>query len=210
MAGTSLDDTPGDRLRQARIDAGYSSAAAGARAGGFHPQNLRDHEAGRRGISPGQAAAYERVFGRSATWVLYGDAGEDYGASAAVVGKVGAGGIIAAISDGVRENERAPLPPGSPRGVSALIVEGEAMWPAYAGGDVIYYGERTEKLDEIRDRLLDRECVLRTVDGRDMVRRLEAAGAPDRFTLTSYNAPPIRDVEVWWAAPILWVRKSGS
>jgi len=205
-----MANTPGDRLQQARVGAGYASAAAAARGCGFHPQNLRDHEAGRRGISPAQATAYGRAFGSSATWILYGDAGESYGASAAIIGVIGAGGIITPPSGSVSERDGAPLPPGAPRGVQALVVGGDAMWPAYADGDVIYYAEKTESLDQIRDRLMGRECVLRTVDGRDMVRRIEAAERSDRFTLTSYNAPPIRDVELWWAAPILWVRKSGT
>lgn len=48
----------GYRLRKARVDAGYETAADAARAFGWHPQNVRDHEADRRGVSPEQAAIY--------------------------------------------------------------------------------------------------------------------------------------------------------
>lgn len=65
-------ESPGERLRHARKAAGFDNAADAARERGFHPQNLRDHEAGRRNISADHAAAYGRAFKVSPTWILYG------------------------------------------------------------------------------------------------------------------------------------------
>jgi SOS-response transcriptional repressor LexA len=64
--------TAGERLRTAREEAGYSNAADAARAFGFHPQNLRDHEADRRKISPAHAAAYAKAFRVDRDWLLFG------------------------------------------------------------------------------------------------------------------------------------------
>lgn len=64
--------TVGERLRKARVAAGYSSASAAAEAFGWHPQNVRDHEAERRGVSPDQAERYARAYRSTAEWLLFG------------------------------------------------------------------------------------------------------------------------------------------
>lgn len=65
--------TPGERLRDARVKAGYETAADAARQFEWHPQNVRDHEADRRKISPDQARRYARAYKITPTWLLYGD-----------------------------------------------------------------------------------------------------------------------------------------
>lgn len=69
-------DTPGERLKAARVAAGYDSAAKAARAFGWHPQNLADHEANRRGIKPDQAKQYAKALKTTPEDILYG-AGAD-------------------------------------------------------------------------------------------------------------------------------------
>lgn len=212
------ESTPGERLRAARERAGYASAAAAARAHRIHPQNLRDHEAGRRGVSPAHAAAYARAFGCSASWILYGEGGAGFGArfeagrrGGRLVGRVGAGGRVEPLSEGVGEDDAAPAPPeffsDAPAGVRVLRVAGDAMWPAYADGNLIYYADGWSDAASIRARLIGRECVVLTASGEEYVRRIEAGPSPDRFTLIGYNAPPMRDVALARAAPIVWVRK---
>lgn len=60
------------RLKQARIEAGFDSARKAAAAKGLHPQNLSDHEAGRRQMAARHAAAYGLAFGVSPEWILFG------------------------------------------------------------------------------------------------------------------------------------------
>lgn len=69
--------TVGERLKQARIAAGYDSAAAAAEAFGWHKQNVRDHEADRRGVSPDQADRYARAYRTGPAWILFGRGSPD-------------------------------------------------------------------------------------------------------------------------------------
>lgn len=73
MDGAEFDG-PGERLKAARVKAGYATASAAATAFGWHPQNVRDHEAGRRGISPEQAIMYARAYRTTPGAILYGEA----------------------------------------------------------------------------------------------------------------------------------------
>lgn len=69
----------GKRLKQAREYAGYETAADAARALKLHPQNVRDQEAGRRGIDGPQFTQYARDYGVNLEWLVSGQ-GEMTGA----------------------------------------------------------------------------------------------------------------------------------
>jgi transcriptional regulator with XRE-family HTH domain len=71
--------TPGDRLRQARLMAGFRSAAKAAEALGVSASVIRSHENGQRGISPEQAQGYAEAFDIDAAWLLYGEIEEAEG-----------------------------------------------------------------------------------------------------------------------------------
>ncbi|WP_242186555.1 helix-turn-helix domain-containing protein [Sphingomonas sp. CARO-RG-8B-R24-01] len=60
----------GNRLRQAREDAGYVSAAAAAREFGWNEGSYRHHENGTRGFDSEQAAIYGKVYEVSPSWLL--------------------------------------------------------------------------------------------------------------------------------------------
>jgi hypothetical protein len=62
----------GKRLAEARRAAGFETAADAAKAYRWHPQNVRDHEAGRRGVDPQQADDYARRYKIQVQWLLYG------------------------------------------------------------------------------------------------------------------------------------------
>ena len=81
----------GERLRAARLAAGYDSASEAARQCRFHPQNLRDHEAGRRKISGPQAIAYAAAFNTTASQLLFGENGGTNNAALPIRGAVQAG-----------------------------------------------------------------------------------------------------------------------
>ena len=63
---------PHDRLRAARVHAGYPSAAAAARAFGWGGETYKSHEAGTRGIKVDVAATYARALRVDPEWILYG------------------------------------------------------------------------------------------------------------------------------------------
>jgi hypothetical protein len=62
----------GKRLAEARIAAGFMTAADAAKRYRWHPQNVRDHEAGRRGVDPLQADEYARRYNILVEWLLFG------------------------------------------------------------------------------------------------------------------------------------------
>ena len=61
-----------DRLRQARKEAGYTSAAEFARAHRLSEETYRSHEKGRRGLTVSAAKQYGRILGVSQAWLLTG------------------------------------------------------------------------------------------------------------------------------------------
>lgn len=62
----------GERLRQARIEAGYSSASAAARAHGWKNSTFIAHENGQNDFDAEQAQEYAKAFKTSAEWLLWG------------------------------------------------------------------------------------------------------------------------------------------
>lgn len=65
-----MNDVMPDRLRTARIKAGYDSAAEAARAFGWEVPAYRHHENGTRGITVEAAKRYARAFRVNPGWLL--------------------------------------------------------------------------------------------------------------------------------------------
>ncbi|WP_246788745.1 helix-turn-helix transcriptional regulator, partial [Bartonella sp. M0193] len=63
----------GQRLREARLKAGFSSATKAADAIGVSHSTYRAHENGQNDFSPEDAAIYGRKFGVSASYLLTGE-----------------------------------------------------------------------------------------------------------------------------------------
>lgn len=68
--------TRGDRLKQARRDAGYKSAAEAARALGIPYPTFASHENGSRKFEADEASVYARKFKVETDWLLYGRTGK--------------------------------------------------------------------------------------------------------------------------------------
>lgn len=140
-------DSPGRRLRAARIAAGYATAADAARAIGEHPQNVRDHEADRRGISPEKAAIYARAYDVPAATILFGPghtSGSDVTAGqnirmVGVVGEIRAGVFAEVPADPPEPWEMVPvsLPEYARAHLYALHVVGRSMDRYYPDGTVV-------------------------------------------------------------------------
>lgn len=74
-------NTPKDRLKAARSEAGYESPSDAARAfKDINVNTLISHENGNRAISRKAAEKYATAFGRTAGWILFGEdsTGEDF------------------------------------------------------------------------------------------------------------------------------------
>lgn len=143
-----MTSTPGERLRQARKAAGFETAADAARAIGEHPQNVRDNEADRRGITPEKAELYARAFRVSAAWLLFG--AEDHATASVaparddlrmvgVVGEVRAGAWQEIPAEQPEPVEFVPvaLPEYARASLFALTVVGRSMDRHYADGSIV-------------------------------------------------------------------------
>lgn len=135
-----------------------------------------------------------------------------------VVGRVSGGGAI----ETEWENQTEPLfeiELPFPLGEDAIgfQITGESMWPKYDPDDVIVVSRHGEPLDG----LLGFEAVVRTgardEPGSRYFKRIIRAGTPGLFDLESYNAPPMRNRQVGWAAGLIarvpasrWRRLNGA
>lgn len=139
--------TPGERLKAARIAAGYETAADAARALNEHPQNVRDHEAGRRTIKPEHAAAYGRLYKVTPAFVLFGEghastsgvAENDDVRMVGVVGEVRAGAFAEIPDEQMEPREFIPvnLPEYARANLYALHVVGRSMDRHYPDGATV-------------------------------------------------------------------------
>ena len=87
----------------------------------------------------------------------------------------------------------------------AIEVRGESMLPIYRPGDYLLCSRRRGTGIEA---CLNKDCVVKTDQGEGFVKKLVVGAVPDTFTLISYNAAPIENVRLIWAAPIIWVKRN--
>lgn len=153
--------TRGERLRQARREAGFSSASEAARALGVAVSTYNAHERaetpGARDFGTDDASVYGRRFGVSASWLLLGKepktppAGEGFRAAPELVTDNDPLPVYAAAEGGdgniivsVEEIERSPRP-YMLQGVGdayGILVTGDSMIPAFRPGDVAWVNPR--------------------------------------------------------------------
>ena len=88
----------------------------------------------------------------------------------------------------------------------AIMVRGESMAPVYRNGDVLICSRRR---GEDLTHALNRDCVVKTDDGRCYIKFLLRGDDPGRFRLRSYNVsfPDMENETLEWAAPVMWVRR---
>ena len=88
----------------------------------------------------------------------------------------------------------------------AIMVRGDSMAPVYRDGDILVCSrQRGSDLSTA----LNRDCVVKTVDGRCYIKFLLRGEKSGRFRLRSYNVsyPDLEDEVLDWAAPVMWVRR---
>lgn len=157
----------------------------------------------RRGVTTETLNALAPVLETTASWLLEGVSGSPTQSTLRVVGRVGAGAEI------LPEFEQIPpegldevelLLPQREEAV-AFTVEGSSMWPRYNAGDVVVCGEREHDPAAIAGQ----EAAVRTGDGKRYLKTIRRGSVSGTFDLESHNAPPIRNVSIEWAAPILLI-----
>lgn len=122
-------------------------------------------------------------------------------ASVPLLGTIGAGGQIAFFKDD-HEFETVPRPPLSPGPLMALSVSGDSMLPKYEPGDIIYV---RRDHDGVLPAYIGNYCAVHTTDGGTYLKILAQGSELGRYTLRSLNAADMENVEVVWAAPVLFI-----
>jgi DNA-binding Xre family transcriptional regulator len=117
-----------------------------------------------------------------------------------LVGKIGAGGAI--LFEEYDEPREVPRPPAASGPLVALEVQGDSMLPRYDEGDIIYIRRDHQG---VLPEYLGHHCAIHLADGGTFLKILEEGTEPGRYTLRSHNAADMRNVEVVWAAPVLFV-----
>jgi phage repressor protein C with HTH and peptisase S24 domain len=123
-----------------------------------------------------------------------------------LAGKIGAGGAIAYFPDD-GEAKYVPRPPLAPGPLMAFQVSGESMLPKYEPGDIIYI---RRDHDGVLPEYLGTYCAVHLSDGGTYIKRLTAGSELERYTLRSLNAEDMENVEVIWAAPVLFIMPQRS
>lgn len=122
-----------------------------------------------------------------------------------IVGYIGAGGTV--VFEEFATEESVPRPPSISGQLEALVVRGDSMFPKYKDGDIIYIQRHH---DGLLDTYIGEECAVRLESGETYLKQLIKGSEPEKFTLISINAPPIEDVDVEWATPVLFVMPARS
>lgn len=97
------------------------------------------------------------------------------------------------------------------KGTDVRLISDDAMAPLYNLGE--YVGGVKRMGEEIASHALNYNCIVKTVEGDCCVRRVTRGAEPNRYTLVCLNPnaqvedPLLYNVELEWAAPILWHRK---
>lgn len=203
-SGADMANGLSDRLRNARMSAGYERAIDAINAFGWSKQYYQ-HERGEREPSKGALEKYARAFNVSIDWLQTGR-GRGPGSQnrVALVGRVITGAFVKEFEASSRR-ETVEKSPDDTESIAAAIVDGSELFPSYRKGDVIYW-----RAPEDPELLIGQECMITLLDGRRVIAGLEKGSRPGRYTLVSYvsGIPPLRDAEITEAAFVTFVRRA--
>lgn len=190
----------GRRLKEARLRAGYPSAAQAAQAFGWPESTYRTHEKGTRTIGLDDADRYARRYKVSPVYLLHG-VGEPETSLIPLMGYIGAGAEIDpdyAPDDGLADIElRFPIA----KGAITFQVRGDSMMPRYDPGDVIVcWRVATRSLESCYGKAI----ACQTTGGKRYLKRVVEGGKKNTVDLESLNlnTPTMRGVKLDWFSDI--------
>lgn len=188
-----------ERLREARIRAGFKSARKAANRFNWKYSTYASHENGQTDVPPDMAREYARAFKTSAGWLLTGE-GSATVETVPIVGIAGAsadGGISYEFESG--ELGEAPTVPSGTKRTVAVEVRGDSLRGRVEDGWLVYYDNRQEPLTED---MAGELCIVGLEDGRTLLKTPYRGRGRGLWDLESTNAPTMRDVAVKWAAVV--------
>ena len=193
-------ESPADRLKKAREDAGFAKAIDAANRFGWAPPTYYGHENGSRGLTAEAAQIYARAFRVPADWLLWG--GNPKAPTIAVAGQVGAGASVELVDayakGGGIFHVEAPANI-DPHGVVGVEVVGDSMVPIIQPGAVLLFTRHFEGVDPMD---LGHVVICETDDGKVWVKQIRQGRDPGTYDLHSARdgLDPIYGQRVRWAA----------
>ena len=199
---TSMTDR-GDRLRQARQDRGFETAAAAVEAFGWNRNTYFANENGNAVFSYRRAKEYAAAFKVRPEW-LYEASGPMRPTAEVglvpIIGEVGADpeGVVL-MAQGQASGDLVPIPPGGTDQAVALRVSGHSMPGLADDGALIYFEiQRTPPTPD----MLGHVVVVELDTDEVLVKRLLRGSRAGRYDLESLAGPTRRDAKIRWAAHI--------
>jgi repressor LexA len=99
-------------------------------------------------------------------------------------------------------------PPEAVGELMAFRIDSDTHGPAYRQGDVVFVAHDDENV--VPGNYIGEECIVHLTTGALMFKTLEHSLQSGRFTLRSHSAADIEDVQLAWAAPVLFLMRSRS
>jgi phage repressor protein C with HTH and peptisase S24 domain len=211
-----MSTTRGERLRQARENAGYKSARLAAKAMGIAVSTYGAHERaedpGGRDFGPDEATRYAKRFKVTPEWLLTGrwlppdgdtprivdHLEEKVTFKVPVVGYVGAGSKAHFYDVAQGDLDDIDPPAGSNEATVAVEIRGDSLGPFFNRW-LVFYDKIQHPLTED---MLGELCVVGLEDGRILIKQVQRGSKPGLYNLASPNDAPIKDMPVQWAAKV--------
>lgn len=199
----STSRTPGDRLRAARRDAGYSSASDFARAIGVSQHTYIQHENGTRAFDADVAARYARGAKTTPEWLLYERRGAPKADMREIVGYAGAdpeGSILFAHGQGT--GDYAPMPPNGSPTAQAIEIRGHSMPFLAEDGSLVWFDDQKTHPDP---EMIGHVVVVQLDTDEVLIKRLLRGSKKGLYDLESIAGPTRNDVKPVWIARIITI-----
>lgn len=199
----------GERLRAARVAAGFKSTAAVAERFGWTRSTYASHENGQTPTPPIEALQeYARAFRVPLAYLIDGSQPMSVKRlpGLAILGFAGAGERVEIFADNDPHLLGEIEPPSANDGYAAVEVRGDSMKPVYQSGDYLFI-RRTVSWS--LGQLIGRDCVVETERGRVYVKSVKRGSKPGHVDLISYldGVEPFLDVVLKWGAPVEWIMR---
>lgn len=196
----------GERLRSARIAAGFKSAEEFASSNKLPLPTYRSHENGNRNFTYSTAKMYARFLGCAPQWLFAGEGIPGEQTEIPIIGYVESGGTVRLLED-VKEEDKINLKEiFKKKSIPVLLLAGctalpviEAMAITIEPGWNIQLEERITKG---YDQLIDWPCVVRLISGELFLCKILRGYAKGKYNLMRYDSSFIPDANMRWAAKI--------
>ncbi|HWE44821.1 MAG TPA: peptidase S24 [Caulobacteraceae bacterium] len=202
------------RLRRARLEAGFTRGAEAVERFGWNRNTYKSNENGAAPFSFDQAKTYAAAFGVGAEWLYDGTGSMHPGViakpapakrrtrQAPLVGYVGAGSRTHLFSEGQGPLGRVSAPDDATEETVAVEIRGDSLGAFFRGWLVFYDDVRSPVTPDLHQKL----CIVGLKDGRILIKKLQPSRTDGLFHLLSHTEEPLMDQAVSWAAAVTSMR----